>query len=351
MKKSGKRVKTRKTGRSANNWNSRLSGKLCHLVMIVLTFILAGMLGFSFLGRYMNPENAVLFPALGYWAMYLWIANLIMFFVWLFKWKVWTVFPAVSLFVGFHCISTMVKPDFSEEKLPCDLKIATLNVGGFEGQDKWEQVHEILNYADRNNVNVLCLQEFGTADSHFGDSARESFRLKFKYEYVPDDEEGRMDLAVLSKHPMASRSIVRLKKTSSRALWCDIVKGNDTIRIFNVHLDAGGGAVPPSDAWHVAAKDRARQALAISKEVKRSKLPVILCGEFGDVPTSFSYGCIADVLSDGFDECGIGSASTNGWLSRTNYIFTDKNEFNGEFYVTSSLMENLHRPVMMGLSY
>ncbi len=343
----GKRAKSAKKKKLASKGS--LSGKLVHFVMVVVTFVAACMLGMSFLGRYMNPENAVLFPALGYWAIYLWIVNLVLFFVWLLKWKVWTVFPAVSLLISSQCVSSVVKFGTAEE-LPCELKIATMDVGNFDGGDKWSLVNEILDYTDKNSVNVLCLQRFGSDDSGFVDSVKMMLGSSFKYEYVPDNEGGAIDLAVFSKHPMARSSMVRQKEASSCALWCDIVKGNDTMRVYNVHLSKGTSSVPPCDAWHEAAKVRARQALAISKEVGRSKLPVILCGELGDCPTSFPYGCLADVLSDGFEECGTGYAATQGLLSRTNFIFTGKKEFKGEFYVTENIGENRSRLVVMGLS-
>lgn len=346
-KKSGKHAKSAKKKKLVNG--GECSRKLVHFVMVIVTFVAACMLGMSFLGKYMNPENAVLFPALGYWAVYLWIVNLVLSLVWLFKLKVWAVFPAVSLLINSHCVSSMVKFGAAEE-LPCELKIATMNVRNFEGSDKWSLVNEILDYTDKNSVNVLCLQRFGAGDSTFVDSVKKMLGSCFKYEYVPYNEEKAVDLAVFSKHPIARSSIIRLHTTSSRALWCDIVKENDTIRVYNVHLSEGASSVPPCDAWHEAAKERARQALAISKETDRSKLPVILCGELGDCPTSFPYGCFAEVLSDGFEECGTGYAATQGLLSRTNFIFADKKEFKGIFYVTESLGESRCRLVVMGLS-
>ena len=76
---------------------------------------------------------------------------------------------------------------------------------------------------------------------------------------------------------------------------------------------------------------RAGQALQLEKHISESPYPVILCGDFNDTPTSFTYHTLSKKLTDSFIESGkgIGRSYAGKMPSyRIDYIFHD-NHFKG----------------------
>ena len=55
---------------------------------------------------------------------------------------------------------------------------------------------------------------------------------------------------------------------------------------------------------------RASQAEIISKHIRNSPYPVVVCGDFNDVPVSYSYRTMKKNLNDSFVEAGKGIGTT-----------------------------------------
>src|SRR6185295_11423566 len=60
----------------------------------------------------------------------------------------------------------------------------------------------------------------------------------------------------------------------------------------------------------VAFERRARQAGKLKKEIESSPYKVIVCGDFNDTPTSYTYNTISKNLGDAFVEGGTGMSQT-----------------------------------------
>ena len=130
--------------------------------------------------------------------------------------------------------------------------------------------------------------------------------------------------------------------------YIDVLKNEDTIRIFNVHLQSlkftqanlsyldKAGLNSDSnitESKSVVSKiktgfiKRSIQANFIKDEINHSPYPVIVCGDFNDVPNSYAYETIGDGLQNAFVEKGYGIARTFSSISptlRIDNIFADK---------------------------
>jgi endonuclease/exonuclease/phosphatase family metal-dependent hydrolase len=72
---------------------------------------------------------------------------------------------------------------------------------------------------------------------------------------------------------------------------------------------------------------RAYQAEMLNKKIKESPFPVIVCGDFNDVPNSYSYFTVKGDLQDAFLKKGSGIGRTFRSISptlRIDYILADK---------------------------
>jgi endonuclease/exonuclease/phosphatase family metal-dependent hydrolase len=72
---------------------------------------------------------------------------------------------------------------------------------------------------------------------------------------------------------------------------------------------------------------RSKQAELVRRELDGSPYPVILCGDFNDLPNSFTYFKIKGDRNDAFLQRGFGVGRTFASLSptlRIDYILADK---------------------------
>ena len=153
----------------------------------------------------------------------------------------------------------------------------------------------------------------------------------------------------------------------------DIVKGADTIRIFNIHLQSLRFSKanlkyidkPTVEDENAAIKEskniiskfkkgflkRQLQADRIRAEIDKSPYPVIVTGDFNDVPNSYAYYTIGKGMNNTFVEKGSGLGRTFSGISpvlRIDNIFADKKIDILQFQVIKKKLSD-HFPVIADL--
>jgi hypothetical protein len=124
---------------------------------------------------------------------------------------------------------------------------------------------------------------------------------------------------------------IRFKDSGNIAICTDIVRGKDTIRIFNVHLQSykidpdqydiidSPGINEEKDIREIrelglkykkAMQLRALQARFVRKKIDETPYPVIVCGDFNDTPSSYAYRKTRGRLRDAFVRSGKGIGQT-----------------------------------------
>jgi endonuclease/exonuclease/phosphatase family metal-dependent hydrolase len=193
-------------------------------------------------------------------------------------------------------------------------------------------------------ADVLCLQEF----YHEPQGSRESGDVFRAAQYLGDDS-GRhafvsktltngigaeFGLAIFSRYPIVRRGTVSFGRlTQNHAMWADLARPHDTIRVFNLHLqsmsmdendivDAAGSRAGFRRKgrgllrrFRNGAVARATQVDTVLARVARSPYPVLLAGDLNDLPYSYTYDQLADHLQNAWATVGMGIGSTyNGKL-------------------------------------
>lgn len=177
--------------------------------------------------------------------------------------------------------------------------------------------------------------------------------------------------AIFSKYPIINQQHVFRKKGTYNFsfLYADIALPNDTVRVFNVHLqslyfgnkeyDFVENPVENEDGIEDGSKNvlrkmrngfykRMEQADTIARYLKESPYPVILCGDFNDVPGSYAYRKVKGGLQDAFVEKGLGFSRTFTRISptlRIDNIFAGK-ELKVEGYKRIKASLSDHFPVI-----
>ena len=220
-----------------------------------------------------------------------------------------------------------------------------------------KQMLELIKNAD---ADVLCFQEFlFSREANFNDSVFPELKEKgYQYGYfVKNKIIGRVyksalvtGVAILSKLPITDTAQFEYSKDAlaESLIYTDIQISNQKIRLFTTHLqsvrfeeydyealhklkEANKPSATQSRAiiWKLrqAYKIRAKQAVLVNQKIKESPYPVIVCGDFNDVPNSYTYFTIKGDLQDAFLKKGNGLGRTFRFISptlRIDYILADK---------------------------
>ena len=144
------------------------------------------------------------------------------------------------------------------------------------------------------------------------------------YDFIVHNRRLQFGLAVYSKYPLIHKHSIPFNSPGNSASRCDIVLGPDTFRLFNVHLQSNAFqssdidslltlSSAPRTEWvdrvkHQPSLAKLRRAYAarteqvrlLQREMDDSPYPVILCGDFNDVPVSYTYRQLTRHLSDAF---------------------------------------------------
>ncbi|MBN9420032.1 MAG: endonuclease/exonuclease/phosphatase family protein [Candidatus Eremiobacteraeota bacterium] len=178
---------------------------------------------------------------------------------------------------------------------------------------------------------VICSQDFSTSNQSENDQIENILKgplglTQFIY-YLPS-------MAIYAKAPLQAHHGLIFPSTYNCFCAADLELGGRMVRIYNLHLESyqlgGGGAFT---RLKEGVSMRSEQAEIVARDVAASPYPVILCGDFNDVPSSYAYRQVLGSLQDGFRARGRGLSFTyQGPLPglRIDYIFCSPElEFTG----------------------
>lgn len=253
------------------------------------------------------------------------------------------------------------------------LKIATYNVQGFGNEITGYSCKKIASYMQQEEVDVLCFQEFNGRQSFPMDSIRHALsHWPYSVTSAEDSIQGTLPMAVFSRYPLAGHRFIIYRNTSNSSMLCDVVLDTDTVRIINNHLQTTNvnqkrkkwqrelatdntrrEAQAVEDAvntLHGNFLKRAEQADTISRYAQSSPYPVLVCGDFNTLPSSYTYHRLSQILRDGFKTAGRGYMYTYRYakhLFRIDYIF-HSSDLEGTYYDSPDWdLCSDHNPVMM----
>ena len=330
---SGYGQKTHRHGRLASVFN---------LIMLVLTIFLAVLLICAYLAKYTDPAKAWFFAFLGLGAPIVFVLNLLMLLFWIVKWKAYVIIPFAAIIVGIGNVSLFFRPAKNAEPESAEnqqIVFMTYNVMGFMKEDKSGELTSGLphtaEFINEIDPDILCFQEYETTPQH--PKKRIDSLLNMRYDRVHyklnNSSDGGWGLAIYSKYPIIGDGTIDYPNSQNSTMWADILINNDTLRIFNNHLQTT--SVDREDRNYINNQEflndtedreakvrsiagklrrgfavRARQADSLAVAVTSSPYKVIVCGDFNDTPLSYAYNTIRGDLNDAFVEKGAGMSNT-----------------------------------------
>ncbi|MEM0993270.1 MAG: endonuclease/exonuclease/phosphatase family protein, partial [Bacteroidota bacterium] len=282
----------------------------------------------SYLSPFLHPEQFSWISALGLIYPFLLLLNLLFLLYWGIRRKRYFLFSLVCVLLGWTFLSRNFGLSGTNEREVASLKIMTFNASSGHyfplpnavGRDE----KAFRTYVAAQDAEIICLQEFFYAPNFQKITTSEQQKYHFAY------SDSRR-LVIASIYPIKHYESLEFVNSSNGTLFADVEVDGKMVRIYNTHLKsnqitdivdevAEEKKFREKETWQKIkrifegyrkmAKVRATQAENLAAHMAQSPYPVILCGDFNDVPQSYAYETLTKDLVDHFQVKGKGIGST-----------------------------------------
>ena len=287
-------------------------------VAFFINSIVATMLLLSYALPFVAPKTFSILSVLSLAVPILIILNILFVVYWLLKVKKQLLLSLVVLLIGYNYVGSLYK--FSSSKDVTDennLSVMTYNVRLFNlyewiPEKNVEKSIESLIKAEQPDV--LSLQEYHPHKK----VDLSNFRYKFEKLKGNKTKYGQ---AIFSKYPIVNSGSVDFSDTANNAIYADIVKNKDTIRIYNVHLQSSHINTNVENL-NKEESERLFKRLQTTFEMQQDQAELfvqhkakctyklIVTGDFNNTAYSYVYKQIKGDLQDTFELAGNGFGKT-----------------------------------------
>ena len=327
-------------------------------ILLVIVYLLACLIPFLNAGKFWPVA------ILGLGFPFMLVLLLLFMVVWIVARSRWIFLSLIALLLSLQQIMVLfaLRPatEPGAEKAGV-LRVLDWNVSSWDEYRKHKnggKSHrlDMLQLIKEQNADVLCLQEFFEFETSrlYAPNIPAVKALGYKYYYfVPQyfryNKEYRAGVVIFSKFPIVDTAVIKYSKNSAadNLIYADVDVNGKTVRIMTTHLQSvrfntgdysdinklkntEGNPILASKtilSKLVRAYDyRSDQAEEVKEAIATSPHPVILCGDFNDVPNSYTYFTIKGDLNDAFLSKGSGIGKTLRFLGptmRIDYILAD----------------------------
>lgn len=298
--------------------------------IITVVIFLASVL--VFLSVYLSPEKFSYVGLLPLIIPFAIIANTVLLIILIMGKRILFVIPLIALVIGWKYVAVT----FQLNKKPANtegLSLLSYNAHLFnfryakENDDS--QNENGLQWVGDNASDIKCLQEFLQDHTTPSRNALKHLSNKGEYEYAYHIIDGNpkkksYGLAIFSKYPIVNQGLVFDNKKSNGAMFVDVRVNKDTLRIYNTHLESMSIVADQLGDMEGIKENyrstlgklkngiqmRASQVKILSEHIRNSPYPVIMAGDFNDVPYSYTYFTLKSILKNAFEEAGRGFGFT-----------------------------------------
>lgn len=352
------------------------------ITLRILTVLLSFLTVLSGWVALFNPAKYWLLAVTGLGFPILFVVNFLVFIFWLIQRKPIATVAFLAILITIIKLPYVLQFNtktsnrkFTEGQSP-EVKIMSFNVRLF---DLYNWTHnqqtrlKIFDFLSSAQPDILCLQEFYTDNKEFN-NLKEMKEIMKKGEVHSDfpitlNKSEHWGIITYTTFPIVNKGTLTFdSKSANSCIYTDIKVNNDTLRIYNCHLQSvklGNKEYefienPGEDnkesikrTFSIVSRlkkafiKRASQARQIAEHIKTCPYPIVLCGDFNDTPLSYTYKQISDLLTDTWRESGNGIGSTyRGPIPglRIDYIFHNERVFADNFKVNNLNLSD-HDPV------
>lgn len=328
----------------------------------ILTIATLTALLLAYLSPYIHPKTFKILPFFGLIYPVTMLFLLVILLFWAIAKSKWFFVVLFFILIGgkLH-FRTLVVNFSSPEKIDSNetFKVMSYNVRLFDvynenTEERNKTRDSIVSYINNSNPDIICFQEFFHQDKPSTFSTRDTLidllKINSYHERYSHRIRNRQNFGIclMSKFPIIAKGDVmfpNFEHSDNYCLFVDIVKGKDTFRVYNVHLQSiklqqedyelfGEKNKQASskkstirllfEKLTIAYPVRADQAKMVVEHMNSSPYPIIVCGDFNDTPMSYVYNQFNNKLIDAFRATSSGIGKTYAGkvpAGRIDYIF------------------------------
>lgn len=315
-------------------------------------------------GPYLSPENWWFLSFLGLGFAILLAVLIFFIFFWIIFAPRYVLVSLLAMGLGWKAIGAFITlrplPDFTEQKPVNTLRVMHWNVARFielrRNDNRGSRTRmRMLDLIKRQNADVLCLQEFyhSTDPKYYDNLNYLQQELNYPYFYYCWTEDGGdqwFGQAIFSRYPLIDSAKLTFPRPGlpETLLQADVLFRSDTVRVMTTHLQSVQFKKEDYQSLEeIKSRDdsllrhsrnifsklkkatmiRSTQADLVRAEIEKSPHPVIVTGDFNDVPNSYTYYTISQGMQDAFLKKGFGIGRTYSGISptlRIDYILVGK---------------------------
>jgi endonuclease/exonuclease/phosphatase family metal-dependent hydrolase len=355
------------------------------LFLNVLTIIC---LLLAYLCSVTNPQNSWYFTFFGLAYPFILLSNFLFVIYWIVFKRWYFLASLIVILAGWSILTktigfrTASASNFTESENT--LKIMSYNVHHFKkfgSELEAETSSNILRFIESENPDVLGLEEFFTRKKgkyNFKDSILNILNTKhYYYDTALNNDYESTGVAIFSKFPIIGKGDLEIENqdNGNKAIWVDIKKGTQTIRVYVVHLasislqaedysfinevkadlntsnDVGSSKRILRKLKNAFIK-RSKEVEVLQNAINQTEFPVIVMGDFNDTPSSYCVNTIGRSLKNSFQEKGSGLGITyNGDAPnfQIDYVFTSPT-FNIDGYKIIKKEFSDHYPIRVNVT-
>ena len=306
-------------------------------IIYLLNSVFAAVLLLSYVLPFVAPKTFSVLSVLSLSVPVLLVANAVFVLYWLLKVKKQLLLSLVVLSIGYKNVSALYKfsSDVQVEKTAQSLSVLSYNVRLFNLYG-WLPVKNIASkitkFVQKENPDIIAFQEF---------HPNKKLKLaQYPYQYQSLSKgKVKYGQAIYSKFKIINKGDILFKKTHNKAIFIDIIKAKDTLRIYNVHFESlhiNPSVEELKDAdkellvkrighRFVLQQNQARQVLVHQQKCKYKK---IVLGDFNNTAYSYIYKQFKNSdFKDAFEMAGNGFGKTFNFKFfplRIDFILIDK---------------------------
>lgn len=280
------------------------------------------------------------------------LIDVVLLFFLTLKRSVWAMAPLVGVLAAYPLFSKSFS--FTSQAPPANhIRLMTYNtnaLGYFRDSTKFNNNRKAFSeWVSGKDYDVYCFQEMVEVNKKPLDI--EGYTRLSSLKTTKDGH--HLGLFIYTKLPIVRHDKIEWAFNSyNRLLWADLVAGSDTIRVVNVHM------VSYDFLYHSvrqnllkvknALKARSWHSKLIEQFIDESPYPVVLCGDFNELPQSYPYMKMNGILNDAFATSGAGYGYTyrfKGMPIRIDHVFTSDDLTSGNYKIIDEPLWSDHRPI------
>lgn len=256
------------------------------------------------------------------------------------------------------------------------LKILSFNTMSLGRMEKKDGTNAVLEYLKASGADIICLQEYNVSTNKKFVTQADVDKALADYPYratkLEQGQKNMAHMAIFSKLPVLKTERVNMQRSSNGAMAYQLKWGLDTLLLVNCHLESNKLTSQDKELYEQmiekhekeqmkegmkvlvkklaeAAAIRAPQADSINSYLaRRPYIYKVVCGDFNDIPLSYTHHVLTRQLHDAFTESGRGfgvSYHKNKFLFRIDHLLVSDALKTQNCAVDASIQASDHYPI------